>query len=250
MDDDWAMSHALLSGPMNLGILSPLRVARRVADALDDGAPLASVEGFVRQVVGWREYVWGWYWMRTWRHANALGAQAPVPAALTGSATRMRCVEAAMNGIEQRGYSHHIQRLMVLGTLMLLRGTEPWGAMRWFWASHVDASAWVMAPNAIGMALFADGGAMMTKPYAASGAYINRMSNHCRACPYDPRVATGPTACPFTTLYWDFLDRHRERLGHNPRMSLSLRNLDRRDDLAAIRDHARTTMAALDEGAA
>ncbi len=250
MDDDWAMSHALLSGPMNLGILSPARVARRVADALGEGVPLSSVEGFVRQVVGWREYVWGWYWKRPWRHANALGAEGPVPAALMGATTRMRCVDVAMHGIHRRGYSHHIQRLMVLGTLMLLRGTQPWGAMRWFWSAHVDASAWVMAPNAIGMALFADGGSMMTKPYAASGAYINRMSNHCRACPYDPRVATGPTACPFTTLYWDFLDRHRERLGQNPRMSLSLRNLDRRDDLPAIRDQARVVMVALDEGAA
>lgn len=250
MDDDWAMSHALLSGPMNLGILSPGRVAGRVADSLGDGAPLASVEGFVRQVVGWREYVWGWYWKSTWRQANALDAHAPVPAALTGGTTHMRCVDAAMDGIRRRGYSHHIQRLMVLGTLMLQRGTAPWGAMRWFWAAHVDASAWVMAPNAVGMALFADGGAMMTKPYAASGAYINRMSNHCRTCRYDPRVATGPTACPFTTLYWDFLDRHRERLGQNPRMSLSLRNLDRRDDLAAIRDQAPAVMAALDEGAA
>jgi deoxyribodipyrimidine photolyase-related protein len=250
MDEDWAMSHALLSGPMNLGLLSPQRVARRVADVLDDGVPLSSVEGFVRQVIGWREYVWGWYWMRTWRDANALEAQGPVPAALTGGTTRMRCVDVAMDGIRRRGYSHHIQRLMVLGTLMLLRGTEPWSAMRWFWSAHVDASAWVMTPNAIGMALFADGGAMMTKPYAASGAYINRMGNHCRTCPYDPRVATGPTACPFTTLYWDFLDRHRERLGQNPRMSLSLRNLDRRDDLGAIRDQALVVTAALDEGAA
>ena len=250
MDDDWAMSHALLSGPINLGILSPLHVARRVADALGDGAPLASVEGFVRQVIGWREYVWGWYWRRTWRHANALGAEGPVPAALEGAPTRMRCVQVAMDGIDARGYSHHIQRLMVLGTLMLLRGTRPWEATRWFWAAHVDASAWVMAPNVVGMALFADGGEMMTKPYAASGAYINRMSNHCRACPYDPKQATGPTACPFTTLYWDFLDRHRDRLGQNPRMSLSMRNLDRRTDLPAIRAQALQAMADLDEGTA
>lgn len=250
MDDDWAMSHALLSGPINLGILSPLRVARRVADALGDGAPIASVEGFVRQVIGWREYVWGWYWRRTWRGANALGAEAPVPAALWGGSTRMRCVQVAMEGIDARGYSHHIQRLMVLGTLMLLRGTRPWDATRWFWAAHVDASAWVMAPNVVGMALFADGGQMMTKPYAASGAYINRMSNHCRTCPYDPKAATGPNACPFTALYWDFLDRHRERLGQNPRMSLSMRNLGRRDDLPEIRATARAVMDHLDEGTA
>ncbi len=250
MDDDWAMSHALISGPMNLGMLSPQHVARRVADALGDGAPLASVEGFVRQVIGWREYVWGWYWRRPWRQANALDATAPVPAALMGAPTRMRCVQVAMEGIDQRGYSHHIQRLMVLGTLMLMRGTQPWSATRWFWAAHVDASAWVMAPNVVGMALFADGGDMMTKPYAASGAYIKRMSNHCRSCAYDPRLATGPRACPFTTLYWDFLDRHRERLGQNPRMSLSMRNLDRRDDLPDIRAHARTVMDDLDGGTA
>ena len=248
MDDDWAMSHSLLSGPLNLGLLSPERVARRVADALGDGAPIASVEGFVRQVIGWREYVWGWYWKRTWRDANALEAEAPVPAALWGGTTRMRCVQVAMDGIHQRGYSHHIQRLMVLGTLMLLRGTEPWAATRWFQAAHVDGAAWVMAPNVIGMALYADGGQMMTKPYAASGAYINRMSNHCRSCPYNPKTATGPDACPFTTLYWDFLDRHRERLGQNPRMSLSMRNLEKRQDIPAIRTRAREVMAALDTG--
>jgi deoxyribodipyrimidine photolyase-related protein len=248
MDDDWAMSHAFISGPLNLGLISPAHVARRAADALDDGAPIASVEGFVRQVIGWREYVWGWYWRRPWREANALGAEAPVPAALLGAPTRMRCVQVAMAGIHERGYSHHIQRLMVLGTLMLMRGTRPWSATRWFWAAHVDASAWVMAPNVVGMALFADGGDMMTKPYAASGAYIKRMSNHCRSCPYDPGTATGPTACPFTALYWDFLDRHRERLGQNPRMSLSMRNLDRRNDLPAIRERAREVMHHLDEG--
>ncbi len=248
MDDDWAMSHALLSGPLNLGILSPERVARRVADALGDGAPIASVEGFVRQVIGWREYVWGWYWKRTWRTANALGAEAPVPAALRGGSTRMRCVEVAMDGIHRRGYSHHIQRLMVLGTLMLLRGTEPWAASRWFQAAHVDGAAWVMAPNVIGMALYADGGGMMTKPYAASGAYIKRMSNHCRSCPYDPTAGAGPDACPFTTLYWDFLDRHRERLGQNHRMALSMRNLAKRQDIPAIRARAREVMAALDTG--
>lgn len=250
MDDDWAMSHALLSGPLNLGLLSPERVARRVADALDDGAPVASVEGFVRQLIGWREYVWGWYWRRPWRTANALHAEAQVPAALTGAPTRMRCVQVAMAGIHERGYSHHIQRLMVLGTLMLMRGTRPWDATRWFWAAHVDASAWVMAPNVVGMALFADGGDMMTKPYAASGAYIKRMGNHCRACPYDPVQAWGPDACPFTALYWDFLDRHRERLGQNPRMSLSMRNLDRRDDMPAIRARAAEVMSQLDEGTA
>ena len=201
-------------------------------------------------MIGWREYVWGWYWMRTWRGANGLGADGPVPAALHGSPTRMRCVDATMQGIHARGYSHHIQRLMVLGTLMLLRGTQPWRALQWFQASHVDASAWVMAPNVIGMALYADGGRMMTKPYAASGAYIRRMSNYCAACPYDPGLATGPTACPFTTLYWDFLDRHRADLGQNPRMSLSMRNLDRRDDLPAIRAQARDCTALLDGGGA
>lgn len=248
MDDDWAMSHAFLSGPLNLGLISPRRVAERVAEALDDGMPIASVEGFVRQVIGWREYVWGWYWRRPWRTANELCAEAPVPAALLGAPTRMRCVQVAMDGVEARGYTHHIQRLMVLGTLMLQRGTEPWRAMQWFRASHVDASAWVMAPNVLGMALFADGGQMMSKPYAASGAYIKRMSNHCRSCPYDPGKATGENACPFTTLYWSFLDRHRERLARNPRMSLSLRNLDRRDDIAEIRLEAEVVGARLDTG--
>ena len=248
MDDDWAMSHAFLSGPMNLGLLSPRRVAERVAEAIGDGMPIESVEGFVRQVIGWREYVWGWYWRRPWREANALGADAPVPAALGGAPTRMRCVQAAMEGVEARGYTHHIQRLMVLGTLMLQRGTRPWAANRWFQASHVDGAPWVMAPNVLGMALFADGGGMMTKPYAASGAYIKRMGNHCRGCAYDPAKATGERACPFTTLYWAFLDRHRELLGRNPRMALSLRNLERRDDMVAIRREAQAVAERLDSG--
>lgn len=196
MDDDWAMSHAFLSGPLNLGILSPERVARRVADALDDGAPLASLEGFVRQVIGWREYVWGWYWMRTWRGANGLGADGPVPAALQGAPTRMRCVDATMQGIHARGYSHHIQRLMVLGTLMLLRGTQPWRALQWFQASHVDASAWVMAPNVIGMALYADGGRMMTKPYAASGAISGAWAITARRARTTPARRPAPPHAP------------------------------------------------------
>jgi deoxyribodipyrimidine photolyase-related protein len=250
MDDDWAMSHAFLSGPLNLGLLSPRRVAERVAEALGDGAPIQSVEGFVRQVIGWREYVWGWYWRRDWQGANALEADAPVPAALMGAGTRMRCVQVAADGVEERGYTHHIQRLMILGTLMLQRGTQPASALRWFRASHVDAAAWVMAPNVLGMALFADGGQMMSKPYAASGAYVKRMSNHCRSCPYDPAKATGPTACPFTTLYWAFLDRHRPVLARNPRMALSLRNLDRRDDLPVIRREAHAVGERLDAGEA
>ncbi len=252
LTEDWAMSHSLLSGPLNLGLLPPRAVAEAGAAALASGAPVASVEGFVRQVVGWREYVWGWYWHRPWRRANRLEADGPVPAALWGAPTRMRCVGAAMDGVRRRGYAHHIQRLMVLGNLMLLAGTAPWAATRWFWAAFVDASAWVMAPNVVGMALWADapGPGMTTKPYAASGAYIRRMSDHCTGCAYDPRQATGPRACPFTSLYWDFLARHRTLLGANPRMALALRNLDRRDDLAAVRAQAAATRDALAAGGA
>jgi deoxyribodipyrimidine photolyase-related protein len=247
---DWAMSHALLSAPLNLGLLSPHRVASAAADALTGGAPLQSVEGLVRQVIGWREYVWGWYWKRDdWRAQNALGAGGPVPAALWGAPTRMRCVQVAVDGVRHRGYAHHIQRLMVLGNLMLLAGTDPWAARRWFRAGFVDAAAWVMAPNVLGMALWADGGAMMTKPYPASGAYISRMSDHCRTCPYRPKEALGELACPFTTLYLDFLDRHRERLSAIPRMLPVLRNLDRRaDDMPEIRRNALRTLDGLGAG--
>jgi deoxyribodipyrimidine photolyase-related protein len=229
----------VISPYLNLGLLHP----REVCDAADAAwragrVPLASAEGFIRQVIGWREYVWGVYTLRATalRSANALEAHAPLPAAFTDPArTRMRCLADSLEGVAARGWAHHIQRLMVLGNLTLLLGTTPQRVVEWMWASFVDGAEWVMLPNAAGMALYADGGGVVTKPYAGGGAYIDRMSDYCAGCPYDPRRRTGPDACPFTVLYWDFLARHRTRLAKNPRMRIPIAGLARRDDLDEIR---------------
>jgi deoxyribodipyrimidine photolyase-related protein len=240
------MWHALISSSLNLGLLDPLECARAAEQAFDRGeAPINSVEGFIRQVVGWREYVWGMYRLRgkELAEANALDAHGSVPRAiaeLDPDGTDMACLRDVLGGIRDTAYSHHIERLMVLGNLMLLLGVEPQAATDWFHGAFIDGYEWVMAPNVAGMALWADGGKMMSKPYAASGRYIDRMSDHCRGCRYSPAERTGEDACPFTTLYWDFLARNREKLADNHRMNFQLRNLDRIDraELAAIRRQA------------
>jgi deoxyribodipyrimidine photolyase-related protein len=238
------MWHAHLSSSLNLGLLRPREVIDAAEDALrSDHAPIAAVEGFVRQVAGWREYVWGMYWLRAgeWRDMNALGAETELPAAFVTGDTDMRCVADAMRGLIETAYAHHIVRLMVFGNLSLLLGVRPRQVYDWFHHSFIDGYPWVMAPNALGMATYADGGAMMTKPYAASGRYIDRMSDFCGECRYDPTRRSGSDACPFTTLYWDFLDRNRDRLARNRRMRMPLRNLERISDeeLGEIRARAR-----------
>jgi deoxyribodipyrimidine photolyase-related protein len=222
------MWHSRLASSLNIGLLTPLECVRAVEAAYYAGnAPLNAVEGFVRQVIGWREYVWGIYRLRGWTEVNALRATGPVPAPLLDGKTAMRCVDDTMTSVRETGYAHHIQRLMILGNLMLLLGTRPQVAAEWFHASFVDGYAWVMAPNAIGMATFGDGGRLMTKPYAASGRYVHKMSNYCKPCQYRPGERVGPRACPFTTLYWDFMDRNRPLLSKNRRMAPILGNLDR-----------------------
>jgi deoxyribodipyrimidine photolyase-related protein len=238
------MWHSHLSSSLNLGLLRPGEVLDAAVGAYRAGdAPIAAVEGFVRQIAGWREYVWGMYWLRAgeWRAMNALGADAELPDAFTNGDTDMRCVADAMRGLRQTAYAHHIVRLMVFGNLTLLLGVRPELVYDWFHHSFIDGYPWVMAPNALGMATYADGGAMMTKPYAASGRYIDRMSDHCGDCRYDPTRRSGADACPFTTLYWDFLDRNRERLARNRRMRMPYRNLERIPDaeLEEIRGRAR-----------
>jgi deoxyribodipyrimidine photolyase-related protein len=238
------MWHSHLSSSLNLGLLRPGEVVEAAIDAFRSGrAPIQAVEGFVRQVAGWREYVWGMYWLRAgeWAGMNALRAQAELPAAFTDGDTDMRCLADAMRGLRQTAYAHHIVRLMVFGNLTLLLGVRPDRVYDWFHHSFIDGYPWVMTPNAFGMGTFADAGGMMTKPYAASGRYIDRMSDHCGECRYDPTRRTGEDACPFTTLYWDFLDRNRERLAGNRRMGMPLRNLDRipEAELSEIRERAR-----------
>ena len=250
------MWHALLSSSLNLGLLDPLECARAAEDEYRAGrAPLNSVEGFIRQVVGWREYVWGVYRLRGAELAleNALGADRAVPAAverLDPQSTSMACLADTLEGVRDTAYSHHIERLMVLGNLMLLAGTEPAKATDWFHRAFIDGYEWVMVPNVSGMALWADGGQMMSKPYAASGRYISRMSNHCRDCRFDPTRRTGDAACPLTTLYWDFIARNREVLSGNHRMRMSVANLDRIEpgELLAIRERAVEVREGLSQG--
>ena len=249
---NWHLAHTLLSPYLNLGILHPAEVCGAAVQAYDGGrVPIASAEGFVRQIIGWREYVWGVYWreMPAYRGANALGATRSLPPAFTGAApTRMRCLANTLRDVRDHGWTHHIHRLMVLGNLGLLAGVDPWALTEWMWTGFVDGAEWVMLPNVIGMALHADGGRMATKPYAAGGAYIDRMSDHCRSCAFDRRKRTGDDACPFTTLYWAFLDRHAERFAHNPRMAQQVHAAARLGDMEAVRGRAAQVLQALDRG--
>jgi deoxyribodipyrimidine photolyase-related protein len=237
---------------MNLGLLHPSEVVDAAEQAYRDGrAPINSVEGFIRQVLGWREYVWGvfWLWMPEYRSSNSLGAARPVPPAFTGAAsTEMACVSNAIRHVHDHGYAHHIERLMVLSNLALTAGVDPWAMTNWMWESFVDGAEWVMLPNVIGMGLHADGGRMATKPYASGGAYISKMSDSCSDCRFDPKQRVGDRACPFTTLYWDFLARNESAFSTNHRMAQQLAGMRRLSDLAAVRDHAQTVLAALDRG--
>ncbi len=222
--------HSRISTSLNLKLISPLTVCQRAEAAYRAGqAPLAAVEGFIRQILGWREYVRGIYWLHMpgYLDLNALGAEQPLPAFYWTGDTEMACLRDAIGQTLRLGYAHHIQRLMVTGLFALLLGVRPREVHAWYLAVYVDAVEWVELPNTLGMSQYADGGIMASKPYAATGKYIQRMGNHCQNCRYKPAESTGPTACPFTTLYWDFLDRHEKSLVRNPRMSLQVKNLTR-----------------------
>lgn len=242
--------HSRLSAAMNLKLLSPRRAIDAAVAAWRAGhAPLAAVEGFVRQILGWREYVRGVYWLRMpgFLDDNALGADQPLPGFYWTGDTRMACLRDALRQTLDLGYAHHIQRLMVTGLFALLAGVRPREIHAWYLAVYVDAVEWVELPNVLGMSQYADGGRMVSKPYAASGKYIQRMSNHCAGCAFDPAEALGPKACPFTTLYWDFLARHADRFRDHPRAGMQWRNLDRlpTERLAAIRARAAALRKAL-----
>jgi deoxyribodipyrimidine photolyase-related protein len=228
-DEPW-LYHAHLSSSLNQKLLS----AREVVDAAvlayrEGAAPLPAVEGFVRQVLGWREYVRGIYWTQMPEYAsrNALDAQAPLPGFFWTGKTEMRCLSQVIGQTLQTGYAHHIQRLMVTGLYCLLLGVRPEEVHAWYLSVYVDAVEWVELPNTLGMSQYADGGVMASKPYAASGKYIARMSNYCKGCRFNPAESLGSKACPFTTLYWDFLDRHAPVLAKNPRMVMQIKNLSR-----------------------
>ena len=215
--------HSLLSVPINMGLLSPMECVEAAVDAFRAGqVPLNSVEGFVRQILGWREFVNGVYWLKGpgYSGSNALEATRDLPEFFYSGETDLRCLREVLRETRQSAYNHHIQRLMVLGNFLLIAGIRPDQALRWFTEMYVDAFDWVMAANVIGMSLHADGGFMATKPYAASAAYIAKMSDYCRGCRYKPDVKSGPAACPYNLLYWDFFDRNAGRFASNPRTSM------------------------------
>jgi len=220
--------HSLLSPALNLGLLCPREVCEAAESAWRSGAaPLNAVEGFVRQILGWREYVHGIYWclMPAYAARNALQATRRLPEFYWTGDTPMRCLREAVGSTARFAYSHHIQRLMVTGNFALLAGIAPREIERWYLAVYADAFEWVEMPNTLGMAVFADGGQMASKPYAASGAYIDRMSDFCSGCRYDVKQKSGPDACPFNYLYWAFLIRQTERLQHNQRLAMPYRTL-------------------------
>ncbi|MBC7435891.1 MAG: cryptochrome/photolyase family protein [Bdellovibrionales bacterium] len=230
--DPW-LYHSHVSAALNLKLLNPREVvAAAVAAHASGHAPLASVEGFVRQILGWREYVRGIYWtqMPDYIERNSLNAQEPLPAWYWTGDTDMACMRDALEQTLSHGYANHIQRLMVTGLYALMLGVQPKEVHGWYLAVYVDAVEWVELPNSLGMSQYADGGLMGSKPYVATGKYIQRMSPHCKGCRYDPALRSGDTACPFTTLYWDFLMRHEAMLAKNPRMALQVRNVVRLTD--------------------
>ena len=250
--DNWALHHSLLSPYLNNGLLHPSEVIKAAVKAFDTGAiPIESAEGFIRQVIGWREYVNGMYWFLgpDYRENNQLNATKKLlPLFSDPNKTQMNCIKQTVTDINDRAWAHHIPRLMLLSNLALITGTNPQEFLEWMREVFVDASEWVMVPNVIGMGVHADGGIMMTKPYAAGGAYISRMSNYCKPCVYDPKLRVGEKACPFTTLYWDFLDRHKETFRKNHRMSQQIFGLNRLSDLPELKERAKEVLDGLKRG--
>jgi deoxyribodipyrimidine photolyase-related protein len=227
------MFHSHLSALINCGLLDPRECCRRAEDAYQSGnAPLNAVEGFIRQIIGWREFIRGIYWLRMpgYGEINALDATRPLPEFFWTANTKMNCLRQAIVETKVNAYAHHIQRLMVIGNFCLLAGLNPKEVQRWYLLVYHDAYEWVEMPNVVGMILYADNGLFASKPYAASGAYIDRMSNYCDGCDYDVSKKVGEKACPFNYLYWDFLDRNAAKLKSNPRIGMIYKTLDRMTD--------------------
>jgi deoxyribodipyrimidine photolyase-related protein len=236
--------HSLISPYLNIGLLDPLEVCRAVEARYREGRiPINSAEGFIRQIIGWREYVRGIYFLKMpeYREMNVLSATRDLPWFYWSGETDMACLADAIGQTRRHAYAHHIQRLMVTGTFALIAGIDPRQVHEWYLAVYADAFEWVELPNTLGMSQFADGGLLGSKPYAASGAYIDRMSDHCGGCRYDVRKRTGEGACPFNALYWDFVDRNADHLRKNPRMGPIYASWDRMDAATQqeVRAHAR-----------
>lgn len=252
LNTNWHLAHSLLSPYLNNGLLLPGEVVAAAHAAFNEGkVPLNSAEGFIRQVIGWREYIWNcyWQWMPEYAGMNALDANRNLPPMFTNaSKTSMSCMKSVLEGTYERSYSHHIERLMVLGNFSLIAGINPQQLTSWMWNSYVDAAEWVMVPNVVGMSQYADGGMLATKPYASGGAYIDRMSNHCKGCVYDRKKRTGEDACPFTVLYWDFFLRHQERFVKNPRVARQVRAAQQLQDGDELQQVAAVMLKKLDQG--
>ncbi|MCW3843742.1 cryptochrome/photolyase family protein [Micromonospora yasonensis] len=237
--DPW-LAHSALSAAFNLGLLDPLAAVRGAEQAYRrQGVPLASVEAFIRQVMGWRDYIWHtyWYFEPSWQNSNELGARRSAPgwwADLDADAVDARCLSDVLAGVRDRAWAHHIPRLMVLGNYALQRGWRPAELVEWFRTRFVDGYDWVMTGNVVGMSQYADLGRATTKPYVAGGAYINRMSDYCGGCRYDPKQHLGEQACPFTAGYWAFLTGNRSRIPANARTARAMKQMQRRTDLDAV----------------
>jgi len=246
--------HAVIGLYLNAGLLDPLEVCERAADAYAQGhAPINSVEGFIRQIIGWREFIRGIYFLEGpgYTRRNALDHRRALPALFWGADTQMNCLHHAVGQTRELAYAHHIQRLMVTGNFALLAGVDPAQVHEWYLAVYADAYEWVEAPNVIGMSQFADGGVVGSKPYVSSGAYIDRMSDYCGSCHYRVKDKTGPRACPFNLLYWHFLIRHRDRFAGNPRMAQMYRTFDRMEQTRrdTVLTEAEAFLQKLDSGA-
>ena len=247
----WRLFHSLLSFALNTKMLHPLEVVQQAEAAYQSGhAPLHAVEGFIRQIIGWREYVRGVYWahMPGYTQHNALQHHTPLPSWFWTGRTHMACMASAIGQSLEHAYAHHIQRLMVIGNFALLAGINPQALHEWYLGVYIDAFEWVEAPNTLGMSQRADGGIIATKPYVSSAAYIKRMGDHCGQCRYKPTVKTGPQACPFNALYWDFYARHESAFATNPRIGMAYVQLKRMDpaELDALRQQAQLTIAQLE----
>lgn len=244
--------HSLLSFALNVKMLAPSEVVTRVEASWRAGAvPLAAAEGFIRQILGWREFVRGVYWARMpgYRDVNVFAHDLPLPAWFWSGKTNMQCLAHAIGDSLENAHAHHIQRLMIIGNFALLAGLAPDAVHRWYLGVYIDAFEWVELPNTLGMSQFADGGLMASKPYVSSAAYIDRMSDYCKGCHYDRKQRVGDRACPYNALYWDFFARHRARLAANPRLGMVYRQLEKMGTgaVAALQTHARTLRTRLDE---
>jgi deoxyribodipyrimidine photolyase-related protein len=251
MLQNWHLAHSLLSPCLNLGLLLPGEVCEAIDQAYRDGSvKINSAEGMLRQVLGWREYMWGIYWLKPeMKDANVLEHRRSLPPSWTGEAdTSMNCLAQTLKNLHARGYIHHIQRLMVLSNFANLYGIHPTQVREWMRVRYIDGSDWAMVPNVMGMGLWADGGGISTKPYVSGGAYIRKMSNYCADCPYNPSKRVGDNACPFTTLYWDFLNRHRDKLANNHRLAQQYATLERLKDREQTLDRAEEVIRLIGDG--